>query len=132
MLNWIKLNPSTIVGGVMALVNMLVAYGVHLTADQAKSIGVITAAVLTIVAVSTTRPVGLQLLVGSVTTIVGALGVFHFHPTSAQVTTGATVLSLLLGVVFHFAHTPTAASRAGTTAYALQGVPGYSSPMAAR
>lgn len=125
MLNWIKYNPSAITGAVMALVNMLVAYGVHLTADQAKSVGVITGAVLTIIVVATTRPVGLQLLIGAGTTIVGALGAFHFHPTSAQVSSAATVLSIALGVIFHFAHVPVAASRQGRTAYGLQGVAGY-------
>jgi len=124
MLNWIKLNPSVITGGVAALVNMLVAYGVALTPDQAGAIGVITAALLTIIAAATTRPVSLQLVVGGVTTIVGAIGVFGIaHLTANQITTGATVLTLALAVFFHLAHTPVAAVKAGTTADALQGVP---------
>src|SRR5262249_24705911 len=120
MLRFIKLNPAAITGAVAALVNFGIAFGVHISHDQAAAIGVITGAALTIIAAASTRPVGLQVILGSVTTIVGGMSAFHFHLSASQVSTGATVLSLALATAFHLAHVPVKAWKLGTDATALE------------
>jgi hypothetical protein len=121
VLRFVKLNPASIIFGVNAIVAMIVAYGVHLTNTQTAAITVIVTAVLTILTAATTRPVGLQLITGAVTTIAAALAAFGTHHLSAvQVSTGVAVLSIILGIGFHLAHIPVAAVRKGTTADAIQ------------
>jgi hypothetical protein len=122
MLRFIKLNPASILFAVNAVVAMAVAYGAHLSTDQTGAITAIVTAVLTIFTAATTRPVGLQVILGGVTAIATALATFGLHLTSAQIGTGVTVLSIVLAGIFHLAHVPVAAAKQGTTADALQGV----------
>jgi hypothetical protein len=116
------LNPASILFAVNALVAMAVAYGAHLSTDQTGAITAIVTAVLTIFTAATTRPVGLQVILGGVTAVATALATFGLDLTSAQIGTGVTVLSIVLAGVFHLAHVPVTAAKAGTTADAMQGV----------
>jgi hypothetical protein len=123
MLRFLKLNPAAILFAVNALVAMLVTWGLKLSPEQAGGITAAVTAALTIVTAATTRPVGLQVILGGVTAIAVAAGTWGIHLTTAQIGTGVTVLSIILAGVFHLAHVPVAAARAGTTAHAMQGVP---------
>jgi hypothetical protein len=118
-LNWIKLNPSAITAGVVALVNFLIAYNVNISQDQAAAYATIAGAIVTIVGIATARPVNIAHVVAAVTTIAGALAAFHFTLTAAQISTGATVLTLVLGAIFHFAGTPVSAWKKDTDATTL-------------
>ena len=118
-----KLNPTAIVFAVNALVNLAVAWGVNLTADQQGAFTGIATAICVIIAAATTRPIGLQAIIGGATAIVTGLAPFGLHWTANQVSTAGVALSLVLGAIFHLAHTPVAALKQGTTADALQGVP---------
>lgn len=122
IITWITLNPAAILFAVNALVAMAVAWGAHLTADQTAAIIAIVTAVITIVTAASTRPVGLQLITGAVTAAATAAAAFGLHLTTAEIGSGATVLSIILAIGLHLAHTPVAAAKQGTTAYALQGI----------
>jgi hypothetical protein len=127
--NFLTLNPAAILFAVNALCAMAVAWGAHLTADQTAGITAAVTAVITIITAASTRPVGLQLIVGGVAALATAGAGFGLHLTTVQIGSGATVLSLLLAGLFHLAHVPVAAAKQGTTAAALQGVPSGGAPV---
>jgi hypothetical protein len=122
VLRFVKLNPASILFAVNAIVAMAVAWGAHLSPDQTGAITAIVTALLTVITAATTRPVGLQLILGGVSAIITAMATFGLHLTQAQIGTGVTVLSIVLAGIFHLAHVPVTAARQGTTADALQGV----------
>jgi hypothetical protein len=116
MLRWIKLNPSALLFGINALLNMLVAWGVNLSPDQTGAVATISTAVITIITAAATRPVGLQLITGAVSSVAVAFGAFGLHLAANQISTGTVVLSIVLAGIFHLAHTPVSSWKAGTTA----------------
>jgi hypothetical protein len=120
VLRFVKLNPASILFAVNAIVAMAVAWGANLSPDQTGAITAIVTGILTIVTAAATRPVGLQLILGAATAIVTAMATFGLDLTSAQIGTGVTVLSIVLAGVFHLAHVPVSAAKAGTTADAMQ------------
>jgi hypothetical protein len=119
-MRFIKLNPASILFAVNAIVAMAVSWGANLSPDQTGAITAIVTAVLTIFTAVTTRPVGLQVILGGVTAVATAMATFGLHLTQAQIGTGVTVLSIVLAGVFHLAHVPVAAAKQGTTADAIQ------------
>jgi hypothetical protein len=118
-LRLIKLNPAAILFAVNALLTMAVQWGANLTADQTGAITAIVTAVITIIAAATTRPVGLQLIAGAVTSIATAWAAFGLHLTVTQISSGVVVLSIVLAGILHLAHVPATAFRQGTTAEAI-------------
>jgi len=104
----LKLNPAAFIFAVNALLNLGVAWGANLTADQQGAVTGIATALCTIIAAATTRPIGLQAIVGGASAIVTGLAPFGLHWSAAQVQTSGIVLSLVLGGIFHLAHQPVA------------------------
>jgi hypothetical protein len=120
MLKIIRLNPAAILFGVNALLNMLVAWGLNISPDQAGAVAVISTAVITIVTAVATRPVGLQLITGAVSSVAVAFSAFGLHLSATQISTGTVVLSIVLAGIFHLAHTPVSAWKQGTDATSLE------------
>jgi len=108
-----KLNPAALVFAINAVVNLAVAWGANLTADQQGAFTGIATAVFTIIAAWKTRPVGLQLIVGGATAIVTGLAPFGLHWSASQVQTSGVFLSIILAGFFHLAHIPVAAQKTG-------------------
>jgi uncharacterized membrane protein YccC len=117
---FLTLNPAAILFAVNAVVAMAVAWGAKLSPDTTAGITAAVTAVITIVTAASTRPVGLQAVVGGATALAVAGSGFGLHLTTPQIGTAATVLSLVLAGVFHLAHVPVAAAKLGTTANELQ------------
>lgn len=124
MLRFIKLNPAAILFCVNALIALAVAWGAKLSPDVTAGIIAAVTALITIVTAASTRPVGLQVIVGGVAALAtAAVAVFGLHVSTVQIGSAAAVLSIVLAGIFHLAHVPYAAKKQGTTADALQGVP---------
>jgi hypothetical protein len=122
MKKFVTLNPAAILFVVNAVGALVVAWGGHFTTDQLAVVDGVITAVLTLVATLATRPVGLQLVVGGGVAVITALAPLGLHLTSAQISTGSVVVSIVLAGVFHLAHVPYVAAKQGTTAHAIQGV----------
>jgi hypothetical protein len=119
---FLTLNPAAILFAVNAVIALCIAWGAHWSTDTTAIVDGVITAVVTLITTVTTRPIGLQLVVGSVTALITALAPFGLHLTTDQLSSGAVVLSLVLAAIFHLAHTPVAAAKLGTTANELQGV----------
>src|SRR5258708_25117608 len=116
MFGIIKLTPSAILFGINAVIAMAPAWGLTLSPDAQGALVTIATAVITIVTAASTRPVGLQLITGAVASAAVAFGAFGLHLSAGQVSTGTVILSIVLGGIFHLAHTPVSAWKQGTTA----------------
>ena len=120
MLKLIRLNPAAILFGLNACIALATAWGLNLSQDAQGALVTIATAVITIVTAASTRPVGLQLITGAVASAALAFGAFGLHLSSDQVSSGTVVLSIILGGIFHLAHTPVTAWKQGTDATSLE------------
>ena len=120
MLKIIKLNPSAIIFGLNAVIAFATAWGLNLSQEQQAAVVTIATAVLTIAAAFATRPVGLQLIIGAVTSGAVAFGAFHLTLSPDKLSAATALLSIILGIGFHLAHTPVTQFRRGTTAEAVE------------
>jgi len=116
----IKLNPSAILFGLNAVIAFGTAWGLPLTQTQQAALVTIATSVLTIAAAFTTRPVGLQLIIGAVTSGAVAFGAFHLTLSPDKLSAATALLSIILGIGFHLAHYPVTAWKQGTDATSLE------------
>jgi len=120
MLKIIKLNPSAIIFGLNAVIAFATAWGLNLSQEQQAAVVTIATAVLTIAAAFATRPVGLQLIIGAVTSGAVAFGAFHLTLSPDKLSAATALLSIILGIGFHLAHYPVTAWKQGTDATSLE------------
>jgi len=116
----VKLNPSAILFGLNAVIAFATAWGLNLSQSQQGALVTIATAVITIVTAAATRPVGLQLIIGAVTSAFVAFGAFGLTLSPDKLASGTALLSIILAGYFHLAHTPVAQFRKGTTAEAVE------------
>lgn len=119
---FLTLNPAAILFAVNAVIALCISWGFHWSTDTTAIVDGVVTAVIALITAAATRPVGLQLIVGSAAGLVTALAPFGLHVTTSQISSASVVLSLILAGVFHLAHVPVAAANKGTTANEIQGV----------
>jgi len=123
VLRFAKLNPAAILLAANALIALAVAWGAKLSPDVTAGIIAAVTALITIITAFSTRPVGLQVIVGGTAALAtAAVAVFGLHVSAVQIGSASAVLSIVLAGIFHLGHVPYIAARAGTTAHAMQGI----------
>jgi hypothetical protein len=122
IITWITLNPAAILFAVNAVIALAISWGTHWSTDVTAIVDGVITAVVTLITTAATRPVNLQLIVGGAVALVTALAPFGLHLTTQQISSASVVLSLVLAIAFHLAHTPVVAANKNTTANELQGV----------
>lgn len=108
LVNVLKTEPNEVLYCLNALLAMLVAWGVQATPTQTGAILTIATAVITIITTAMTRPVQIALITGAATTVLTAAATFGFHLSTAQISTGVTVLSIVLALLLRQNVTPVA------------------------
>jgi hypothetical protein len=98
-MNGFKLEPAAILYGVNALVALLVAYGLNLTAEQTGAITTITTAVLAIATALATRPIVVSTITGAVASLLAAVAAFGLELSADQIGATVTALSVVLALL---------------------------------
>jgi len=119
VLRKIQLNPSAVLYVLNALIAMLVAWGVHITTDQAGAVDTVVTGVLTITAAFLVRPVELPVIASAAVTVATAFSAFGLHLPADAVTATAAFGSIVLGFLLHLAGVPAVAASQGKTAVQL-------------
>ena len=118
--NLLTLNPAVLLYVTNALVAMLTAWGLSLTANQQGAIDTIVTGVLALAVALTTRPVVIPVAGAAAITVLTAFAAFGLHLPPNALSATVAVASIVLGFLTHQAVTPTPAVQRGTTAEKLQ------------
>lgn len=111
----IKSEPALITGAVQAILALVIAVGVNLTAVQSGSILAATTAALAAIAAMTTRPVQVPALTGLITavvTLLAAFGVNRIQPGVVTTLNGVIVAIMALALRQHVTPVVTLNARA--------------------
>ena len=118
--NPLSLNPAVLLYVTNALVAMVTAWGLNLSANQQGAVDTIVTGVLALAVALAARPVIVPAAGAAAVTVLTAFAAFGLHLPPNALSATVAVASIVLGFLTHQAVTPVPAVQRGTTAEALQ------------
>jgi hypothetical protein len=127
--NILTLNPAVLLYVTNALVAMVTAWGLSLTATQQGAVDTVVTGVLALAVALAARPPVIPAAGAAAITVLTAFAAFGLHLPPNALSATVAVASIALGFLTHQAVTPVPAVQRGTTAEKLQLQPAASAPV---